>query len=87
MRSRLEKSGDYPGAIAIYDAQLGRLDESVAAYDAALAIAPKLTPSLYGRGVAKNRLCKCDAGSGDIAAARRLEPMVERVFDGTLPST
>lgn len=60
--------------------QLGRFNEAIAAYDAALATKPKLAPSLYGRGLAKQRRCKCEAGDADIKAARLDDPTVVRTF-------
>lgn len=59
--------------------QLGRYEESRAAYDQALAARPTQAPSLYGRGLA--RLALGDAGGReDVDHARRLDPEVAKDF-------
>jgi tetratricopeptide (TPR) repeat protein len=60
--------------------QLGRFDDAIAAYDAALKLKPQLAPSLYGRGLAKQRRCNCDAGDADIKAGRLGDPAVVQLF-------
>lgn len=60
--------------------QLGRLDEAVASYDAALAQKPSLPASLYGRGIAKKRRCQCTDGDADLRAGARGDPAVKRMF-------
>jgi len=60
--------------------QLGRLDEAIAFFDAALATRPHQAASLYGRGVAKKRRCKCDAGDADIKAGRLDDPTIVHAF-------
>jgi tetratricopeptide (TPR) repeat protein len=60
--------------------QLGRFGDAIAAYDAALALKPRLAASLYGRGVAKKRICHCDAGNADLKAGRLDDPTVVRTF-------
>ena len=52
--------------------KLGQFDAAIADFDAAIARAPKLASSLYGRGLARMR--KGDtAGDADIAAAKALQ--------------
>lgn len=71
-----------PNAAAFWDSyalvalRSGRPDEAITRYDRALALQPKLAPSLYGRGLAK--LTKGDAAGGqaDIAAAKAMVPSV-----------
>jgi tetratricopeptide (TPR) repeat protein len=60
--------------------RLGRIDEAIADYDAAIKLYPKFPPALYGRGLA--RLKKGDrAGSdADIAAAKVIWPDVAKEF-------
>lgn len=60
--------------------QLARYDESIASYDAALALKPKLPASLYGRGMAKNRRCQCADGADDLRAGAQGDPSVKRMF-------
>lgn len=60
--------------------KLGRYDESLAAYGAALALLPKLGASLYGRGLATNRRCGCQDGDADLRAAELASPGTVRLF-------
>lgn len=60
--------------------QLGRFDDSVASYDAALAQSPNLGASLYGRGIAKKRRCGCADGDADLKAATRIDPAIQSMF-------
>jgi tetratricopeptide (TPR) repeat protein len=50
----------------------GDMPKAIADYDAALALAPKMSETLYKRGLAKNR--KGENGKPDIAAALKLDP-------------
>ncbi|MGC1459608.1 MAG: DUF3857 domain-containing protein [Steroidobacteraceae bacterium] len=64
-----------PGDASLLDSKafvllrLGRFSDSIATYDAALAINPRLAPSLYGRGLAKLRAGDTDGSRRDMAAA------------------
>jgi tetratricopeptide (TPR) repeat protein len=60
--------------------QLGRYDEAIAAYDGALTGRPKQSSSLYGRGIGKNRRCKCAEGDADLKAAAQNDPSVVQFF-------
>ncbi|MBW8813414.1 MAG: DUF3857 domain-containing protein [Caulobacterales bacterium] len=62
--------------------RLGRLKESIEAYDAAIRQQPRLAPSLYGRGLAKLRLGQSADGEADLAAAHAASPEVEEEFTG-----
>lgn len=53
---------------------------AVADYDDALARAPSLSPSLYGRGLAKLRLGRRGEAANDLEAARKLDPEVAERF-------
>jgi tetratricopeptide (TPR) repeat protein len=77
------KAANYIDSKAFVLFQLGRIADSIASYDAAIAIRPKSAPSLYVRGMARNRKCGCKEGDADITAARRLSPRVDREFEGT----
>jgi tetratricopeptide (TPR) repeat protein len=56
--------------------RLGQTDNSIADFNAALKLNPKLASSLYGRGLAK-RLKKDEAGAeADIAAAKAIRPSI-----------
>jgi tetratricopeptide (TPR) repeat protein len=53
--------------------RLGRLDEAIANYDAALKSNPGLADSLYGRGLAKRKKGDQGGGDADLAAARAIQ--------------
>jgi tetratricopeptide (TPR) repeat protein len=61
--------------------QLGRYDQAVAAFDAALAVKPQQAQSWYLRGQAKNRRCDCADGDPDIGAAKKIDPGIEFRYD------
>ena len=50
--------------------RLGKMDDAIKDYDAALKLDPKLAGALYGRGVAKMKKGDKAGGSADIAAAK-----------------
>jgi len=56
--------------------KLGRLDEAIADYDAALKVYAKGPTALYGRGVAKRKKGDVAGGDADIAAAKAIKPDV-----------
>jgi tetratricopeptide (TPR) repeat protein len=60
--------------------RLGRLEESVAAYDLALKRRPDLAASLYGRGLAKLGLKRVKEGEADLAAGKALLPAIAATF-------
>lgn len=74
---RLAPTLDSRGLVLL---KMKRYDESIASYDAALALDPKLPYSLYGRGL--GRAAKGDkAGSdADIRAAEQLSPLIGNEF-------
>ena len=55
--------------------------ESIAEYDRALTIDPTLSPSLYGRGIAKHRKGDKSGGDADIEVALKAHPEVAGEFD------
>jgi tetratricopeptide (TPR) repeat protein len=67
---------DFRGLVYL---KLGQLDQSIAAYDAALKQEPGFARSLYGRGIAKNRRRPRD-GDADIAAAIAADPNIAQSF-------
>ena len=60
--------------------QLGRYADAIADYDAALAKDPKLAPSLYGRGLAKQKLGDTAGGASDMAAAETITSGIGKTF-------
>jgi tetratricopeptide (TPR) repeat protein len=65
----------------------GKYKEAIADYEIALAIDPRFTSSLYGRGVARRRLGDVAAGNSDMKAAAAVDSNVARRFarDGLTP--
>ena len=53
--------------------RLGHLPDAIAAFNQALAIAPLMAPSLYGRGIALIRQGDHTKGQADVTAATRLD--------------
>jgi tetratricopeptide (TPR) repeat protein len=62
--------------------RLGRYNESIAAYDAALALRPKYGDSLYGGGLARLRAGDAYAGNRDVSAALEIDKQVADRFAG-----
>ena len=54
--------------------RMGDYARAIADYDEALAANGKMAWSLYGRGIARLRLGQKEAGEGDIAKAKELQP-------------
>ena len=81
----LAMTPDSPGIIdsrAFVLLRLGRLDDAIAGYDRALSLSPRLSASLYGRGLAweqKGDQTKADA---DIAAAIQIDDGIRDRFEG-----
>lgn len=61
--------------------RLGRWEEAIAAFDAAIKLEPDLDNSLYGRGIARQSRCKCEAGSTDLKRAVQIAPPIQRRFE------
>ena len=63
---------------------MGKYDEAIADYNAALADRPEEGRSLYGRGMAKRRKGDYAEGNVDIAAARAIRPnIIDRISAAT----
>ena len=81
-----------PESAAILDSkgrvllQAGDPIGALAAYDAALARAPNLPASLYGRGLARLALGDSEAGEADKAAALAIYPGAAEDFENYAPS-
>ena len=60
--------------------KLGRLDEAIADYDAALKLSPRFSTSLYGRGVAKEKKGDTAGAEADKAAAKAIRSNIEKEF-------
>jgi tetratricopeptide (TPR) repeat protein/predicted aspartyl protease len=54
--------------------RMGRLDESIAQYTAAIRVQPRAAPALYGRGLAELKKGQKAEGEADLAAARAIAP-------------
>ena len=59
---------------------MGRLEESIQAYDRSLEVRPVAPASLYGRGIARIRKGDHEAGERDLAAALKISPQVAAEF-------
>jgi tetratricopeptide (TPR) repeat protein len=62
--------------------RLGRVEESVSAYDEAVSLRPYQAQSLYGRGLAKLKLGRSAEGNADLKAARTYSKGVDEEFAG-----
>jgi tetratricopeptide (TPR) repeat protein len=60
--------------------RLGRLDEALADYNAALDKRPKMAGSLFGRALVKLRKGADADGQADLAAARAIDPKVDTQY-------
>ncbi len=60
--------------------KMGRLQQAVTDFDAALKYSPKLAEALYARGVARRKLGDVKRGLADIEAARALDASVAESF-------
>ena len=60
--------------------RMGRLDESIRDFDAALALQPGLANSLYGRGIARLRKGDKAAGQADLKAAAEIHPKIAETY-------
>jgi tetratricopeptide (TPR) repeat protein/predicted aspartyl protease len=56
--------------------RMGRLDEAIAQFDAAIGVQPRSALALFGRGLAKLRKGSKAEGDADIAAASDISPSV-----------
>ncbi len=82
-----------PGSTPIRDSRamvllnLGRHAEADALYDTVLAEQPRYPTSLFGRGLARRALGQEAEAEADIAAARAIQPAVDKTFAAYLKST
>jgi hypothetical protein len=54
----------------------------MADFEAALKLNPRLTSSLYGRGLAKQRNGAVSEGALDIANAKAMDPNIVQEYEG-----
>ena len=71
---RMIKTSGFLDSRGLVYLRLGRLDEAIADFDAALAENPKLAWSLYGRGLARLKKGMKAEGDADIKAALAIRP-------------
>ena len=73
-----------PEVARVLDRMAHQIIENVARtdFDAALKINPRLTSSLYGRGLAKQRNGSISEGNLDIANAKAMDPNIVQEFEG-----
>ena len=74
---------DNPGtrdSLAFVEYRQGKFEAAIADYDKALAKAPNLVDSLYGRGLAKLAMDRQSDGLADIAKARARSDRIDEAF-------
>jgi Aspartyl protease/Tetratricopeptide repeat len=64
--------------------QLGRYQDALNAYDEVLKTEPRLAPSLFMRGQAKQKLGDSAGGATDVAAAKTIDPYFLSAFHGAV---
>ena len=67
-------------AAACVNLKSGQTKNAIADFDAALKINPRLTSSLYGRGLAKKRNGSIAEGDLDINNAKAMDPNIAKEF-------
>jgi tetratricopeptide (TPR) repeat protein len=80
-RKAIRRDGESPAyldSLGLVELRLGHYPESIKAYEQAVAQGPRSAWSRYGLGLAKIRGGQTDAGNADLAAARTLDPKIER---------
>jgi tetratricopeptide (TPR) repeat protein len=70
-----DKSASYFDSRGMVELRMGEYDRAIADYDQALALAPKMPWSLYGRGLAKHHMNDASAQS-DLDAAIAMDPQL-----------
>jgi len=73
------ENASYLDSQALVLLRLERYQDAIASYDVALQKKPGLASSLYGRGLAKQRVG--EDGSADLEAARKANPQIEQTYD------
>jgi len=76
----LSPKANYYDSRALVFLRLGKLDDALADYTAALAKTPDLARSLYGRGLVKIRKGQVEDGKADIAKALSINPQAGDAF-------
>ncbi len=77
---RLPQSAAVRDSLGLVDLRLRELKRSVRNFNAALRIKPKLPTALYGRALAELAEGEKAAGEADLAAAKKADPGVTRLF-------
>ena len=76
-----------PGAAKVHNEKglarlrMGRFEDAVTNYDRALKLDARMTLSYYGRAVARAKFGQTAAAEADFAAARRINPRVDTIFE------
>jgi tetratricopeptide (TPR) repeat protein len=60
--------------------KLGKVDDAIKDYDAALKLDPKLAGALYGRGLARIKKGDRNGGNADISASRAIKSDIAEEF-------
>ena len=70
------------GNLGLVYLRLGRIDEAIASYDAAIAKNGTSSWRRFGRGIAKHRKGDTSGGNADIAVAKAMDTNIEATFAG-----
>lgn len=68
---------NYLDSLGLVELRLGHYPESIKAYEQAIEGSPNSAWAHYGLGIAKVRSGQTDAGNAELAAARKLDPLIE----------
>ncbi|HEX2818460.1 MAG TPA: aspartyl protease family protein [Phenylobacterium sp.] len=71
---RKNKVSEVMGNRGLVLLRMGKLDEAIAQYNAAVGLQPRYAPALYGRGLAELKKGDKAKGEADIAAAKAIAP-------------
>jgi tetratricopeptide (TPR) repeat protein len=70
------------GNLGLVYLRLGRFDDAIASYDAAVAKKGTSAWQRFGRGIAEHRKGDMNGGNADISAAKSMDPNIESTFVG-----
>ncbi len=80
-RKAIRRDGENPAyldSLGLVQLRLGHYPEAIKAYEQAVARMPRAAWPRYGLGLAKIRMGQADAGNADLAAARALDPSIDK---------
>jgi tetratricopeptide (TPR) repeat protein len=86
---RKDKTSEVMATRGLVLLRMGRLDEAIVQYTAAIKAQPRAAPALYGRGLAELKKGQKTQGDADVAAAAAIAPGLAAQFKrfGVAPET